>query len=564
MKSRTVFALVCCLLAIQLVSARQNTQQEKSSEKVYGSISGRVTIQGKPAADVELFLFREKENSTDREKVTVKTGKDGRYKFDNLPAYHYSLEVLTEEYVNAGDTYERPVGIDVSLTKSEAIQDADIALISGGIVSGQVLNMDGKPVAGIPVEVFRPDGRQVYFASRNSQGTTTDSQGKFRITGITPETYLVGQGVDVERMQGKVRDRYDISPIGNIGSDSYYERSYFPDGQDITKAKPIQVTSGAEIKGISIRVGKNLKAYSVNGQIMDEEGNPVKNYGFTICRRTPNGGYRTSINSQTDANGYFFIKGFLSGNYFIGEGFRDAIFQFTNIDFEIKNNDLSGVYVKAARGYSVGGKFVLEGNTNPEVQAMIPQLKLRAMNVPDWNNKSSVQWKETTVNNDGTFRIGGFRSGNFEISITGTRVSQYFAITRIEYPISEDKQQSQILLPENRGDVLLSIENNNLTDAKIFLRYKNGTIKCKVNFINGLRPPGTHLYASLRHEGSITAPTIDANGEFVEDGLDDGDYTLEIGDETERFKETKIVKIIANSVVNVTFDFDVKKNRKTK
>jgi hypothetical protein len=568
MKGRTVFALVCCLLVIQFASARQIIQLEKSGGKSFGAISGRVTIQGNPAPDIELSLSPRFTDDHSIEDVRLKTDKDGRYRFNNLPANNYRVQLVSKEYVSAIDRYSsnysgESAGINVAVGQGIEVQNAEVAIMPGGKVSGRVLDSDGKPVAGIPVEIYWPDGQLAYFASKGSRESITDPQGKYRICGIVPRAYLIGQGVDMERMLGKVRDKNDFSYIGNVESESYYERTYYPGVQDKTKAQQIVVASGVELKDITIHIGKASRTYSVNGQIVNEDGNPVKNYGFIICRRTPNGGHMTSTNNQTDENGYFFIKGFLSGNYFIREGFSDANFQFPDTDFEIKNNDLSGVYVKATQGYSISGKFVLEGNTTSEVQAMIPQLKLVARTVVDWDNRSSTQWKEVSANDDTSFTIGGLRAGNFEISIRKSSAHGDFTITRIEYPNPENTQQSEILVPENRIGIPLPVKNNKLTDVKIFVRYMNGTIKCQVNFINGQRPPGLPLWAWITNKaGGGPMVEINADGNFVADGLDDGEYTIEVGDGSTRFTEAKKIKITAHTVAVVTIDLDVKKIKK--
>src|SRR5207253_2115758 len=114
-----------------------------------------------------------------------------------------------------------------------------------------------------------------------------------------------------------------------------------------------------------------------------------------------------------------------------------------------------------------------------------------------------------------------------------------------------------ISLPGNFGETSLSIENKSLSDVKVFVRYKNWTIKCHVNFINGQRPPGIPLHAWITNKaGGGPMVEINANGNFVVDGLDDGDYTIEVGDGRTRFTDAKKIKITENTVAIVTVDLD--------
>ncbi|HEX8952801.1 MAG TPA: sigma-70 family RNA polymerase sigma factor, partial [Polyangia bacterium] len=110
---------------------------------VMGSIAGRVTYQGKPAAGAQVFT------AMGREATTAEL--DGSYVVRGLPQGRY--------HVSAGDQMNSAFSknLDLMLGKGEHRTGVDFEIIYEGAISGVVVEPDGKPVAGVSVFFQRPD-----------------------------------------------------------------------------------------------------------------------------------------------------------------------------------------------------------------------------------------------------------------------------------------------------------------------------------------------------------------------------------------------------------------------
>jgi hypothetical protein len=161
MKQLSFFVAILCLLATVYANTNDGKQGQQNNEKQSGSISGRITIQGKPAAGVELEL-RPIIDDDISDPITgrFKTDNDGRYQFADLKSSYYWLKVITDEYVNAKGTdidmgYAK-AGRRILVTDGETIIDANIDLTLGGTISGRIVDVDGKPIANEAVFIKVP------------------------------------------------------------------------------------------------------------------------------------------------------------------------------------------------------------------------------------------------------------------------------------------------------------------------------------------------------------------------------------------------------------------------
>lgn len=132
------------------------------------SIYGRVKdVAGKPLANQTVSLV-----GTGR---SVKTGKDGTYRFDSLGKKQYDVEF--------GDTFSPHFKI-VSLPTSGTAgvsPNARVDAQQGLSLSGFVEDASGKPLANVPIELV----------GTNITPTVTDQQGRYEFEGLPAATYKV-------------------------------------------------------------------------------------------------------------------------------------------------------------------------------------------------------------------------------------------------------------------------------------------------------------------------------------------------------------------------------------
>src|SRR5215470_2678920 len=188
-----------CILTLLVVAGggltRTGQQLRKGTPRV-GSISGHVTIEGRPGAGVGISLF-DGDHPYGKPIASERTDGDGHYHFADVRSGQYCLNVDSLELVDAARSPYEPAGWKVSVPNGQAVDRVDLALVRAGVISGRVLKLDGGPLANEPVDLMPADsalGRRIHM---RGGPFTTDSNGDFKLSGVPPGPYLVSVGLDV-------------------------------------------------------------------------------------------------------------------------------------------------------------------------------------------------------------------------------------------------------------------------------------------------------------------------------------------------------------------------------
>src|SRR5947209_15839391 len=100
LESKDSRSLLILLLLILLLSSQTRTTAQQvgsNSKKQTGSITGRITVQGKPTPGIELALLPESDLNVENAISKTTTDDKGAYRFSNLPSSHYRLKVLSPD-----------------------------------------------------------------------------------------------------------------------------------------------------------------------------------------------------------------------------------------------------------------------------------------------------------------------------------------------------------------------------------------------------------------------------------------------------------------------------------
>src|SRR5215510_6753132 len=115
------------LSAIFILSVPSQAQTQQSRNRLLtGSISGRVTIGGKPAAHAMVMIKEFRSDSDDELKVLQggiveqlifmksRTDSDGRYQFRGLAEGHYRVRAMSRAYVSKGTRNDNDGGTKIT------------------------------------------------------------------------------------------------------------------------------------------------------------------------------------------------------------------------------------------------------------------------------------------------------------------------------------------------------------------------------------------------------------------------------------------------------------------
>lgn len=506
-----------------------------------GTITGRVTIGDKPAQGVSVLLLPANQDGPQRKPVArATTDADGQFRLMNLAAGRYEVSPVTPSFVSqANSMQERNQTKRINLTEGETIDKLDFTLVRGGVITGRVVEADGRPVIGqnVRLATASPDakrrGGMSYFSSNMFQ---TDDRGIYRIYGIPPGPYVVSVGED---------SRVGMVRLG-VGRDGFYVRTFHPNTTDESKATILEVTEGGEATNVDITLNQRLTTYSATGRVIDAEtGKAIPNIttGYGSLRERENRMGSIGLGTRTDAEGNFRFEGLRPGRYaaFISPTERSEDYS-APVTFEINEGDVSGLTIKVRRGASISGVAVIEGVSDRAVLARLSQLKISY-----WPESEKlavpVFGQGERINPDGSFRIIGLQPGKLRLMLGGWPPPKGFTLLRVERDGVEQ-----------RAGIVEVPAGAHVTGVRFVLEYGTAILRGQVRVENGTLPEGSHLYVSARRpsasEPTLPGAEVDARGRFVMEGLPPGEYQLRLGGNTGRGGQRIPVVVQNVSVTN--------------
>jgi len=157
-----------------------------------GSISGKVVsdVDGNGIANLHVFA---EDYLTRKWTAGVNTGSDGTYNLVGLPASTYRVRAMpsnnklpyADEYYN--NIYDIWSAQEVKVSLGQETTGINFSVAPSGTISGTVRNADGSaPLANVLVECFK-----IVNGKWEGWGITTDSQGKYTISGVPYGQFFV-------------------------------------------------------------------------------------------------------------------------------------------------------------------------------------------------------------------------------------------------------------------------------------------------------------------------------------------------------------------------------------
>jgi protocatechuate 3,4-dioxygenase beta subunit len=503
-------ALATTLIIYLTISIPSSTAQESKKEPS-GSIAGRVTLAGKPAARVTVTLSSSDRSAQQSPPARTTTDEEGRFRLQALPAGSYSVGPHTPAFVASGETPLGQSGKSVALGDGEEVEGIDFALTKGGVITGRVTDAEGRPIVEQYVNLMRVDerGRRMAIPSLNPFMYSTDDRGVYRVFGLIPGRYKVSVGDAPD--SGMVR-------IGFGGGT--YPRTFHPDIAEEARATVVEVSAGGEATGIDIKMGVASRTFVATGRVVDADtGKPLADllYGHgTLSQDQKQVGSYGWTNNRTNSEGGFRIEGLSPGRYaaFVVTTEQVDFFSEPSV-FEVGNSDVSGLEIKVRRGSSISGVAVIEGSADADVLARISKLELRAsVRSEDLTAPSNASIR---MNGDGTFRITGLRPGKVRILLGGYPPPKGFSLQQVE----------RDGVPQRDGIEVGAGES--VSGVRVVIGYGTCVLRGQVKVQGGEAPPELRFRISARRLESDDLPAstaADARGRFTIEGLLPGEYEI--------------------------------------
>jgi protocatechuate 3,4-dioxygenase beta subunit len=497
-------AIACILLVFGATIFIQS--QTVPAKGPTATISGKVTLKGKGLPGIVVAL-RSIESNQRVKAYKALTDEEGNYRLTNVAPGNYQVATVAPAFI-VGEEQGR--GQTLIITKDETIENIDFTLIRGGVITGKVTDSDGRPVVEEAVELYPVQGNAVQMNLRNSMEleTRTDDRGIYRIYGLRPGNYRVAAGQSL-----RASGRQGMS----------YKKAFYPAASEISQAGIIEVTEGSETTNIDITLGRVLLKYSARGRIVDgETGRPLANvpYGLRtfIDENSTSSG---STGAVSNNEGEFHFDNLSPGKYAVlVERRTDNDLLAELVRFEVIDRDVTGLTVKTSKGGSVSGVIVLEGTDDKAAHVAVKKMQLQAFVRKE--NSMEHDGQSTTVNQDGSFHIGGLPAGLVNFSL----------FTQSPFRIVQVEREG---IPYPKGIEIK--EREQIAGVRITVNYANGTIRGVVKVENGTLPQNAVLYVSFQRLDESASSSnssyyegvqADARGQFFKEGLVPGMYEVTI------------------------------------
>jgi protocatechuate 3,4-dioxygenase beta subunit len=449
--------------------------------------------------------------------LSATTDSEGRYKLSNVAAGAYVLLAHAPAYVVQTSERRRRdnSGKGLNVAENDNLENVDITMTRGGVVTGKVTDEDGRPVVAESVTIFRLDqqGKRIVTAAFDAFGREeTDDQGVYRIFGIEAGRYLVAAGSSPEEI--------------NTRMGAFYRRTFHPDTTDESKAKVIDIKPGGENENVDIRIARPTKGYAASGRVIDAEtGRPVPgvmiHYGILKETRTSTSASFNLVNWPTNSAGEFRLEGLSPNSYKVGvANLEKSDFYSDQVDFEIVSGDVTGLEVKLSRGASISGVAVVEGSRDPAIIGALSKIELRFVGSVSKTMGDGLFDRTGAINADGTFKISPVRPGKKRIIADTYRAAKELSFIRMEHNGVEVKD-----LDIAAGD--------QVSGVRLVFGYGTAVIAGRVEIKGGMLPQTAILNVSADREGGAPedlkfgkGAKVDERKQFVIDGLSQGTYKV--------------------------------------
>jgi len=515
------FAILALTLIFSLPFEFTKEAQAIGGMQGTASVSGRVTIKGELAKGVTVFLQPQqtKGSGTDETTPSAKTNENGYFRITGLPAGRYVPISLTPGYImSKGWTdYTMSRGGAFDIADGEVIENFDIELTPGGVITGRVTDSNGRPLVEERVRLswFDKNGIPQEFSTRLLEKMlTTDDRGVYRVFGLPEGRYILSAG-------GYSK-----------GEDGYVQRTYHPDVTDKSQAKVVEVGAGEEVTGIDINVAEVEKTYSIFGRVVNaDDGEPVGEAKVEIRLLPPDGsnfGGERFSNGHSNSKGAFQLSNAPPGKYFAYasvdlEPDKTSNLYSESVICEVNNSDVHGIEIKLRKGGSIEGVVVIEDPTDPAVSGKTGKIDCRFYSVAGKPGEfSSPYYKQFNVAPNGSFKVEGLPKGKVSIiTFNPVNDSSGSSLIRIE--------RDGAPLP---GDSIEIGAGEHISNLRLVTATPNLSLPGAIKVVGGTLPPDLPLYIYASRvdgaRGDIRPFQADARNHFVIQYLAPGEYELRL------------------------------------
>jgi hypothetical protein len=313
-----------------------------------------------------------------RQQKVALSDSQGLFEFTALPAGRYQLMASKGGYANTGYGARRPgeSGRPLDVAEGQKLENIEIALSPGGVITGRIVDEFGEPVAEAQVAPLRfrymNGRRRPMMAGSPAQ---SNDVGQFRLFGLPPGEYLVSATLRAGGMMSFGADE-------TSGDGTGYAPTYYPGTSSPGDAQRVQVVAGSEtIADIQLTP---TRVSRITGTVVDSTGRPARGGMINLSPKDGDGFFMGMNMTQIRPDGGFTIGGVAPGEYTlevranadlpsaIGRGsanpFESGEVAYTAIT--AAGDNIDGLRIVTGRGLTIAGQVTFEHGPPPADREM--------------------------------------------------------------------------------------------------------------------------------------------------------------------------------------------------
>lgn len=442
-------------------------------------------LNGTPLAKTKVFVIP----GTDDDKPTLPVRRiadsSGQFCFEHLDPGDYRLRSERAAYLDAIYGQPRPgtAGLRLEVQRGKALQPLLIKMTPQAVITGTLVDAEGDPIAGAPINLARRALGQGKIFPYNVQQTQTDDEGKFRLSEIPPGIYyLSAQPNNMNRIDW-ISDALDGEgrPIREQQVETFYK-----DSLSFAGATPIPLKAGQELDGL-VLTREKIVGHRLSGHIAPD----------LIGTDSPNimamGATGRFFTMRVENDGSFHSDALPPGKYSLristqGKEFRSEV--------DLTAGDVDGVVLEPVELLNFEASLRVEGVSPKELP--IDQFSLEG------NGTHGYQGEPQS---DGRFKFKDVRPGVYELFVR----SGHFFVKRILVD-GELQESRQLDLTRREPKVVEVVLSSRVARLHVEVR--------------AAHKPTAAVTLLLENENEYYDGVARADGEFDWEFLTPGKYRL--------------------------------------
>ncbi len=414
------------------------------------TLEGRVlnAATGAPLGDAKLKLTPTGAQAGTPVSFVTSSDEKGNFAFAGIEpgAYRFSAERRGYVSSNYGERRSNQTGTPITLASTERKSGLEFRLVQQGVISGRLLNADGEPMGRVlnqatgdglifltPMRVVYENGRRVLrnYTRAGMTASAPNDLGEYRITGLEPGRYYIS-ATPLRSGPGRPQNLSGRTPKTS-------QTTFYPSAAGINDATPVDVSAGATITGIDIRVIRS-EAFPVRVTLLDRTGLNLNTLTLTL---QPPGGFGAGVSQGVGS-----VRG-PKGQVDLGMMPRGR----TPVQVTAYNTQGPALWTRRTLDVSgpidglelaVNPGFTVQGQIGVENSGIPKGIKV-SLTVPDLPTEARSTMKPADPAADGSFTLTNVSANRYSVEIAGIPKGYYLKSIRLG---SQDALESDLDLTE--------------------------------------------------------------------------------------------------------------------